>query len=86
MYYNNMTIGFSHDIMIGYNESHLSVSLNPMQGHELSKKGNYSSAKFNASITVLLLVISVCIYLFLGVFLPPLFVSLLFPFLIHEAS
>ena len=85
MYY-NMTICFSHDIMIGYNESHLSVSLNPMQGHELSKKGNYSSAKFNASITVLLLVICVCIHLFLGVFLSPLFVAIVIPFNIHEAT
>ena len=72
--------------MIGYNESHLSVSLNPMQGHELSKKGNYSSAKFNASITVLLLVICVCIHLFLGVFLSPLFVAIVIPFNIHEAT
>ena len=64
----------------------LPVSLYPMQGHYLSKNGNYSAAKSNALSTVILLVICVFIYLFLGVFLPPLFVSLLFPFLIHEAS
>ena len=47
-----------------------------MQGHYLSKKGKYSSAKTLASITVILLVICLSLFLLLGVFLPFLGVSI----------
>ena len=55
---------------------HFYLTLYPMQGHHLSKKGKYSSAKILASITVILLVICSSLFLLLGVFLPFLGVSI----------